>query len=201
MRWLVVAHDKEIPNFYSLATNDWQPIVLGVGQFAALARLSALLSSNPHPEGIVLIGTAGCLGSDAVDRIYQVQHFAYPSIAGEELPEFLPRACETEPVVRAGSGTGAGELPLATVVQNHGVSIDAEKFLLNTRYVPPQYPRPILENMEATALAMLCNAYKLAFSALLYTTNTIDPGARLQWQKQHALAGEKLAGLLQDILL
>lgn len=141
------------------------------------------------------MGTAGCLAGEERHRIYCVQHFAYPSIIGEELPEFLPRAFVSTPV------SGLGEFFPATVVQNHGVSLDAEKFLQNTHYVPPQYPCPILENMEAASLAWLCNQWELPFSALLYTTNTIGPDARTQWKEHYSTAGEKLAALLRGVLL
>lgn len=193
MRWLLAAHEKEIPGFQNFASADWQPHTLGVGQFAALASLSALLAAD-RPEGVLLVGTAGSTEPAAVGQEFSVQHFAYPSIAGEELPEFLERAFTTEPAIFL-EGVCA-----ATVLQNHGVSTDLTKFISNTGYIPATYPRPILENMEAASLAQLCRSLQIPFTALLAVTNTIGPDARTQWRQNFREAGAKLANSLRQLL-
>lgn len=190
MRWLLAAHEKEIPGFLSFRSESWQAHAVGVGQFAALSRLSALLAGE-KPAAILLVGTAGTTEPAAVGQQFAVQHFAYPSIAGEDLPEFLERAFTTEPALSAGGFTPA------TVLQNHGISTDPKKFALNTGYVPQDYPRPILENMEATCLAQLCRQLEIPFTALLAVTNTIGADARAQWNKNFRRAGEQLLAAVQ----
>lgn len=193
MRWLLAAHEKEIPGFLDFRVSDWQPRAVGVGQFAALSRLSALLAVE-KPAAILLAGTAGATEPAAVGQHFAVQHFAYPSIAGEDLPEFLERAFTTEPAISVG-----GFSP-ATVLQNHGVSTDLTKFVSNAGYIPPDYPRPILENMEAAALAQLCRRLQIPFTALIAVTNIIGPDARLQWKQNFRRAGEQLAVSLRQVL-
>ena len=192
MRWLLAAHEKEIPGFGSFRAGGWQPHAVGVGQFAALSRLSALLAGE-KPAAILLVGTAGTTEPAAVGQLFAVQHFAYPSIAGENLPEFLERAFTTEPALSVG-----GFSP-ATVLQNHGVSTDLTKFVSNAGYIPTNYPKPIIENMEAASLAQLCRGLKIPFTALLAVTNTIGPDARTQWKHNFRQAGEQLAKTLQQI--
>jgi nucleoside phosphorylase len=193
MRWLLAAHEKEIPGFENFAAGDWQPHALGVGQFASLAELSRLLA-HARPAAILLAGTAGAIESRYVGQIFAVQHFAYPSIAGEELPEFFERTFTTQPAIASGG------VPPATVLQNHGVTTDAAKFASNTGYIPPSYPKPIIENMEAASLAQLCRRMQIPFTALMAVTNTIGPDARSQWKRNFRQAGEQLAKALQQIV-
>jgi len=193
MRWLLAAHEKEIPGFLSFRSQSWQAHAVGVGQFAALARLAQMLASN-RPSGVLLAGTAGALDAAALGELFAVQHFAYPSIAGEDLPEFLERAFTCEPAVALVG------FPPATVVQNQGVSIDPEKFVANTGYIPQHFPHPILENMEATCLAQLCLKFAIPFTALLAVTNTIGADARAQWKKNFRRAGDELSAALQQII-
>ncbi len=193
MRWLIAAHEKEIPGFETFCQGDWQPYAVGVGQFAALSRLAELLAVE-KPTAILLAGTAGTTEQTDIGRQFAVQHFAYPSIAGEELPEFLARAFTTEPALSLGG------VPAATLLQNQGVSIDRTKFVSNAGYIPPNYPRPVLENMEAAALAELCRTKQIPFTALIAVTNTIGPDARLQWKQNFRRTGEMLAASLRSIL-
>ncbi|MFZ5628521.1 MAG: hypothetical protein ACOY5B_05295 [Spirochaetota bacterium] len=193
MRWLLAAHEKEIPGFQDFNTPDWQPHAVGVGQFASLARLSALMAVE-RPSGVLLVGTAGATDAASVGQQFAVQHFAYPSITGEDLPEFLERAFTVEPALSLG-----GFSP-ATVLQNHGVSTDLTKFVSNAGYIPADYPRPIIENMEAASLAQLCRRLQIPFTAFLAVTNTIGPDARMQWKQNFRRAGEELAKTLQQIV-
>lgn len=193
MRWLLAAHEKEIPGFQNFLAGDWRPQAVGVGQFAALARLSALAALE-RPSAVLLVGTAGSTEPANVGQQFIVQHFAYPSIAGEDLPEFLERAFTAEAAISL-----EGFSP-ATVLQNHGVSTDLTKFVSNAGYIPPGYPRPIIENMEAASLAQLCRSLQIPFTALLAVTNTIGPDARTQWKQNFRQAGEHLANTLQQIV-
>lgn len=193
MRWLIAAHEKEIPGFAGFRIGDWQPHAVGVGHFAALARLSALLTGE-RPEAIVLAGTAGATEPENVGKIFAVQHFAYPSITGEDLPEFLPRAFITAAALQT------LQLAPATVLQNHGVSTDRTKYLSNTGYIPDSFPGPRLENMEATALAGLALTLQIPFTAIAAVTNTIGPNARNEWLKNHGKAGARLADTLPGLL-
>jgi nucleoside phosphorylase len=193
MRWLLAAHEKEIPGFQKFRAGDWQPHAVGVGQFAALARLSAMVA-HERPSAVLLVGTAGSADVASVGQQFAVQHFAYPSITGEELPEFLERAFTTQTAIALG-GVSA-----ATVLQNHGVSTDLAKFVSNGGYIPPSYPKPIVENMEAASLAQLCRTLQIPFTALIAVTNTIGPDARNQWKQNFRQAGEQLAKTLQQIV-
>lgn len=193
MRWLVVAHEKEIPEFREKRYGGFTAYALGVGQFDALAELSRLLATE-KPAGIVLAGTCGSSHREDVFKIFQCQHFALPYIEHEDLPEFLPRATETE---AAAEFVG---LPGATVLQNHGISTGLEKFSHNQRYIPADYPRPILENMEASSLALFCHKRSIPFTALLCVTNQIGPDGRRAWKENFKRAGEQLAEILSSSL-
>lgn len=192
MRWFCVAHEKEIPGFQSFAKVGLTPYSLGVGQFESLATLAKLIAAK-RPQAILLAGTCGATDAAHILKIFSCQHFAFPKIAGEDLPEFLPRAFVTEPA------TTGGLLPQATVLQNHGVSLDKEKFALNSGYIPPGYPGPILENMEAASLALLCKKENIPFTALLCVTNAIGPDARSEWKKNFKEAGSLLAKQLSSL--
>jgi len=187
--WLCVAHEKEIPAFLDFSKAGFTPYALGVGQFASLAELARLFSTET-PAGVLLAGTCGSLNKKDIFRVFECRHFALPYIAGEELPEFLPRAVETVPAVKFDN------LPRATVLQNHGLSLDPGKFMLNTGYIPQDYPKPVLENMEAASLALFCHARQIPFSALLCVTNAIGPEGRREWKENFKQAGAKLAEIL-----
>lgn len=188
-RWLCVAHEKEIPGFRDFSKAGFTPYALGVGQFASLAELARLFSAE-IPDGVLLAGTCGSLNKADLFRVFECRHFALPYITGEELPEFLPRAIETQPTVQFAN------LPSATVLQNHGLSLDPGKFMLNTGYIPPDYPKPILENMEAASLALFCYERRIPFSALMCVTNAIGPEGRREWKENFKQAGAKLAEIL-----
>lgn len=192
MRWLCVAHEKEIPDFQSLAKVGFIPYSLGVGQFASLATFAKLIATN-KPEAVVLAGTCGGTDQTHVFRIFSCQHFAFPRIAGEELPEFLPRAFITKPAVPGKI------LPPATALQNHGVSLNKEKFALNTGYIPAEFPLPVLENMEAASLGLLCQKEEIPFTAVLCVTNAIGPDARGEWKRNFKEAGNLLAKQLSSL--
>lgn len=187
--WLCVAHEKEIPAFSDFSKAGFTPYALGVGQFASLAEFSRLAAAE-KPAGVLLTGTCGSLNKEDIFRVFECRHFALPYIAGEELPEFLPRAVETGPAAKFNN------LPRATVLQNHGLSLDSEKFMLNTGYIPPDYPKPVLENMEASSLALFCHARQIPFSALMCVTNKIGPEGRREWKENFKRAGAKLAEVL-----
>ena len=190
--WLCVAHEKEIPAFRDFSKAGFTPYALGVGQFASLAELARLVSLET-PAGVLLAGTCGSLNKEDLFRVFECRHFALPYIAGEELPEFLPRAVETAPAVKL------DDLPRATVLQNHGLSLDPEKFMLNTGYIPQDYPKPVLENMEATSLAIFCHERRIPFMALLCVTNAIGPNGRRDWKENFRKAGEILAKTLSSL--
>lgn len=183
--WLCVAHEKEIPGFSSLNKGGFQTHMLGVGQFESLARFAALVAQN-KPNRVVLAGSCGSIESGNLLKTFACQHFAFPSIADEELPAFMARCGETQNAVKKSA------LPAATVLQNHGLSLSAEKFEANTGYIPPLYPRPIVENMEATSLALFCRDQGIAFTALLCVTNSIGPEARAEWRTNFREAGARL---------
>lgn len=192
MRWLVVAHEKEIPDFQGFSKGGFTPHALGVGQFVSLAEFVRLTASQ-KPAGVVLAGTCGSLDKGDIFRLVQCQHFALPSIAHEELPEFLQRAVQTAEVVRF---TAHGN---ATVLQNHGLSLNAEKFIQNSGYIPPDYPRPFVENMEAASLAFYCARHEIPFTALLCVTNAIGPDGRREWKENFRKAGDLLAKSLSSL--
>jgi nucleoside phosphorylase len=192
MRWLVVAHEKEIPGFYDFSKIGFTPYALGVGQFDSLAEF-ARLTAIQKPGGVLLAGTCGSTEKTDIFAIFQCQHFALPSIPQEELPEFLPRKVQTAEAV------GFSSLRRATVLQNHGLSLDAGKFTQNTGYIPPEYPKPVLENMEAASLALYCYKQGIPFTALLCVTNAIGADGRVQWKENFRAAGEKLATLLSSL--
>lgn len=193
MRWLVAAHEKEIPGFLNLAGGSWRVHMLGVGQFISLARLATLMA-NEKPEAVLLAGTAGSASAADIGKIFCSAHFAFPHIAGEDLPDFLQRAFTTTPAIVT------APFAAATVLQNHGVSIDAGKFQANQEYIPAEFPHPILENMEAASLALHCQGLGVRFSALLCVTNAIGADARTEWKNNFRSAGEKLAGVLPALL-
>jgi nucleoside phosphorylase len=186
MPWLVAAHEKEIPGFHEFAQGGWQTHALGVGQFDSLAAFAALAASQ-KPDSVVLAGTCGSLYKEDIFQLFQCQHFAVPSITDEDLPEFLTRA------VQPAEAVSFTELRRATVLQNHGISLSSEKFTQNTGYIPPAYPRPILENMEASSLALYCTKHGIPFTALLCVTNAIGPDGRRAWKENFRKAGEILA--------
>lgn len=185
MRWLVVAHEKEIPDLANLEGAGWKVVVLGVGQFASLANF-AHLAAKEKPSGVLLLGTAGAQTEKLVGEIFHCSHFAMPQIENEELPDIMERTATTTPVLETGL------FSTATVLQNAGVSIDARKFELNLAYIPPTFPRPVLENMEAFSLALYCAKEKIYFSALLRVSNVIGPEGRRQWQENFKAAGVAL---------
>ena len=191
MRWLCVAAVSEIPDFHRLARGGFKTYALGIGQFDSLAALATLTASQ-RPDGIVLAGTCGSTEKENIFRLFQCQHFAAPKISDEELPEFLLHAVETK---EAAAFAG---LPRATVLQNHGLSLSHEKFARNTGYIPPGYPLPVLENMEATSLAFFCHKQAIPFSALLCVTNAIGPDGRREWKENFRRAGEILAETLRS---
>lgn len=185
MRWLVVAHEKEIPDLANLERTGWKVVVLGVGQFASLANF-AHLAAKEKPSGVLLLGTAGAQNEKLIGKIFHCSHFTMPQIENEELPEIMEVTAATTPAIDAGLFSSA------TVLQNAGVSIDAKKFEQNLGYVPPAFPRPVLENMEALSLALYCAKEKISFSALLQVTNAIGPEGRRQWRTNFKAAGVAL---------
>ena len=186
MKWLCVAHEKEIPDLASLACPGWRVHAVGIGQFHSLARFTELLSKE-KPEAVILAGTCGSLDKADVMRIYLCNHFAFPFVPNEEVPEFLEQNFATSLAAEA-----AGLLP-ATVLQNYGVSLDAGKFIANTQKISAEFPRRVVENMEAASLALACKRASIPFSALLCVTNEIGPTARAQWKQNFRAAGEKLS--------
>ena len=117
--WLCVAHEKEIHNLKKFTRVGFTPYALGVGQFFALAEFSRLVTLE-KPKQVVLVGTCGSLYKEDIFQLYHATQFAFPSIEGEELPEFLPHTVETTPAWRK------QQLPTATVLQNAGISLDAQ---------------------------------------------------------------------------
>jgi hypothetical protein len=190
--WLCVAHEKEIPDFTSFSAGGFKTYALGVGQFKSLARISELTAME-KPNGVVLAGTCGTTSIENVMQVFCCQHFAYPHIENEELPEFMEKVCETMAAINA------VDLRPATVLQNHGLSLNAEKFRLNTANIPRNYPHPILENMEASSLAFFCNERRIPFTAILCATNLIGSDARAQWRKNFPEAGSHLASALSSL--
>lgn len=190
--WLCVAHEKEIPDFASFVSGGFKTYALGVGQFKSLARISELAAAE-KPSAVVLAGTCGTTSIEDVMQLFYCQHFTYPFIENEELPEFMERACKTTAAINTNG------LRPATVLQNHGVSLNAEKFKRNAAYIPPNYPHPILENMEASSLAFFCKGQHISFTALLCATNIIGSDARAQWRKNSTEAGSRLANVLRSL--
>ncbi|MCX7632143.1 MAG: hypothetical protein N2Z22_02280 [Turneriella sp.] len=191
-RWLVVAHAREIPGFASLSFPGWEKRVLGIGQFAALSCLAEMLAYE-LPQAVLLVGTAGTTEEQNVGKIFLANHFAYPQIKDEELPEFIERYFTTQPALVA-------DFPRATLLQNHGVSLRREKFYTNAAHIPADFPQPVLENMEATSLAEHCRRKQVPFSALIAVSNTIGSNARNEWRKNFRTAGQKLALALRRCL-
>lgn len=194
MRWLCVAHEKEISNFRNFTGGGFTAVPLAVGQFAALAEFSRR-AAKEKPASVILFGTCGALDTAHLGKIFSVQHFAYPSILHEELPEFLERYT----VVK--SAIVVPDLPSATILQNHGISLDAEKFISNQGYIPPTAARPILENMEAATLAFACRALAIPFSAFMCVTNTIGPNGRAEWRKNFREAGHSLGEFIEHKII
>lgn len=192
MKWLCVAHEKEIPNFQEFSRNDWQTHAVGIGQFHALLHFAELLTKN-KPDAVILAGTCGTPNKADVMRTYLCHHFAFPFVASEEVPEFLEQHFSTHPAYSAAGFTQA------TVLQNYGVSLNAEKFHANTGKIPGEFPQPALENMEAASLALACKRFDIPFSALLCATNQIGPAARMEWKQNFRAAGEKLTHAIASI--
>jgi len=190
VRWLCVAHEKEIPDFHGLKNADVSTWALGVGNFASLARFAELVALE-KPDSVVLAGTAGSPRAEDVNQLFACNHFAFPSIDDEELPEFLPRVIETHPSLIQQT------LRAATILQNQGISLDSEKFSANTKYIPSGYPAPYLENMEATSLAMHCKKHAIPFTAIVCVTNVIGPNGRNDWKKNFQAAGVKLRAFFE----
>jgi nucleoside phosphorylase len=192
MLWICAAHPREVEGFAQLSSKEVRTLALGVGQHAALATFATEIQSQ-KPDAVILLGTCGAEEDVNLMKILKVQHFAYPSINDEELPEFLPRAWMTEDT---GQTTG---LTRATVLQNHGISMTAAKFRANQKYVPENFPRPVVENMEAASLAAHCREQGIPFTALLAVTNVIGPEARQQWKENFRGAGLLLADIGAEI--
>jgi nucleoside phosphorylase len=192
MLWICAAHPQEVEGFGQLSSRDVRTLVLGVGQYAALATFAAEIQSK-KPDGVILLGTCGAEEDLNLMKILKVQHFAYPSISDEELPEFLPRAWMTE---NTGFATG---LTGATVLQNHGISMNAAKFRANQGYIPEHFPRPILENMEAASVSAYCRERDIPFTALLAVSNVIGPEARRQWKANFRDTGLALGEIAAGI--
>lgn len=186
MKWLCVAHEKEIPDFATLAKNGWRTHAVGIGQFHSLLHFTELLV-NEKPEAVLLAGTCGSLDKADVMRLCLCHHFAFPAVINEEVPEFLEQNFATRSVYE-----NAKLLP-ATVLQNYGVSLDAGKFIANTQKIPLDFPRRVVENMEAASLALACKHLSIPFSALLCVTNEIGPAARAEWRQNFRAAGEKIS--------
>lgn len=194
MRWLCVAHEKEISNFRNFTGVGFTAVPLAVGQFAALTEFTRR-AAEEKPHAVILLGTCGALDAAHLGKIFSVQHFAYPSIAHEELPEFLDHYTAIEKAIVV------ADLTSATILQNHGISLDAEKFIANQGYIPPTAPRPILENMEAATLAFACRALAIPFSAFVCVTNTIGPNGRAEWRQNFRTAGERLGEFIERVIL
>lgn len=192
MKWLCVAHEKEIPDFSALAINGWQTHAVGIGQFRSLMHFTELLVRE-KPGAVLLAGTCGAVDKADAMRIYLCNHFAFPTVANEEVPEFLEQNFFTSPALAA-----TGFAP-ATVLQNYGVSLDKEKFSANAQKIPPDFPKPFVENMEAASLALACRRAGISFSALLCVTNQIGPTARTEWKQNFTAAGEKLAHTIPSL--
>ncbi len=186
MKWLCVAHEKELPDLAALACPGWRAHAVGVGQFHSLARFGELLATE-KPSAVILAGSCGSVEKADILQLCLCHHFAFPAVPNEELPEFLEQSFSTHPACEA-----AGLMP-ATVLQNYGVSLDAEKFLAGSKKIPADFPRRLVENMEAASLALACKRRSIPFSALLCVTNEIGPDARAQWRKNFPSAGVKLA--------
>lgn len=186
MKWICVAHEKEIPTLAQFSRNGWQTYAVGIGQFHALLHFTELVAKS-KPDAVILAGTCGTPDKADVMRTYLCHHFAFPFVTNEEVPELLDQNFSTQPACSI-----AGFTP-ATVLQNYGVSLDAEKFRANAGKIPAEFPRPALENMEAASLALACRRFGIPFSALLCATNQIGPTARTEWKQNFRAAGEKLA--------
>lgn len=193
MKWLCVAHEKEIPDFSELAKNGWRTHAVGIGQFHSLLHFTELLAGE-KPEAVLLAGTCGSLDKADLLRICFCSHFAFPFVANEEVPEFLEQNFATYSVVETGA------LLPATVLQNYGVSLDAGKFIANTQKIPADFPRRVVENMEAASLALACKRLSIPFSAMLCVTNEIGPTARAEWKQNFRAAGDKLAHALSSVV-
>ena len=192
MKWLCVAHEKEIPGLTEAVPAGFALQVVGVGQFDSLFNFGRLTAAE-KPEAVLLAGSCGTSAGGDIMRTYACHHFAFPLVSGEELPEFLHSAFQTRPAL------AMNRFAAATVLQNHGVSVSAEKFTANAAAVPADFPRPIVENMEAASLALACRRLDIPFTALLCVTNSIGPEARVQWKQNFRTAGTELARVLQSL--
>lgn len=193
MNWLCVAADSEIPDLNRIIAAGWTKHVLGIGQFDALMTISRLLADQ-KPDGVILAGTCGTTNTADIGRIYACQHFAFPSVQKEDLPEFMEQSFSTVNAI------DVANFSAATVLQNHGVSLDRLKFESNAIKIPQSYPQPIVENMEAASVALACKRSAIHFTALLCVTNEIGPNARTEWKKNFRSAGAKLAEALPNIV-
>ncbi len=186
MKWLCVAHEKEIPDLAALANTGWRTHAVGIGQFHSLVHFTELLA-NEKPEAVLLAGTCGSVDKADVMHICLCNHFAFPFVANEEVPEFLEQNFFTHAAVEN------TDFLRATVLQNYGVSLDGGKFMANAKKIPVDFPGRVVENMEAASLALACKRLATPFSALLCVTNEIGAAARIQWKQNFRAAGEKLA--------
>lgn len=156
MKWLCVAHEKEIPNLASLVRPGWRTHAVGIGQFHSLVRFTELLS-NEKPEAVILAGTCGSLDKADILRTYLCNHFAFASVPHEELPEFLEQNLTTIAAVPDSA------IPPATALQNYGISLDSEKFVTNAQKIPAVFPARSWKTWKRYRSRWPASAYQYPF--------------------------------------
>lgn len=153
--------------------------VLGVGPVRAAAELARLLATK-RPEGVVLVGSAGCYGAGhQLGQAYVAERLGTGdagAAAGQGYVPLAPPVLEADPTLRNRVDCdGARVLTLAAITTAPEV-VD----LLAQDWD--------LEHMEAYAAAWACRCAGVPFLAVLGVANRVGPDAHDEWRANRAVA-------------
>ncbi len=166
---LVVALEAELPRHI---VDGWQVLYTGVGKVnAAVALCNALAKSKP-PKMVINFGSAGSLR---------------PDLTGiHEVTQFFQRDMD----VRA-LGFDLGQTPFETAIaldlDRPGLSCGTGDHFVSA---PPELQTDLVD-MEAYALAKICQQQKIDFYCYKFISDNADEDAATDWSAQLAI-GAKL---------
>lgn len=194
---LVGAFAPEIAPFQGRLPEGASARAVGIGLVdAALGAARAI--AETRPSKVVLVGSAGALPGSRVDllEIVAVARTGLADLAaarGEA--SLLPRMAEIREASAALTAALAPEAPLVCALTTLTITTSDEAAVALAEAHADH--APLVENLEAYAVARAAEVAGVPFAAVLGVTNRVGGHGRADWAQHH----EKVAELVCDRVL
>lgn len=183
-----IPEEQEQLNALPISGIELVPIVCGVGNVAAAISLAEYLASNPAPDEILFVGSAG----------------TYKQRRDEFGIGFSSRFFQRELAVARGESSRPGLLPASIETEQGVVAVDLAKGMkcipgstncpdsITLVHTGSLFDDLAFENMECYGLASVAERHKLPFTALFALTNVVGPAGSDSWRKNYRSYSQEL---------